>query len=203
MERKSIEQLIVNNEWNMFQKVQGINGRAPCQAEEQYQTFIIMRLSQFESWPIEVIQSYLQDLEDAKAAERNLVMEKYAWMMEDTDPEYFSQIRHLLPPVSEEKRELARKITAQYMCWEKEVDTLYPNVRKNGRPTTAGTSLEGDTSLETYLRCELMTYSAKTLQLLWKMIEAAPSQNLYMISMEKLANAYGYTSLEAAETALS
>ncbi|MDY6047602.1 MAG: DUF4125 family protein, partial [Anaerobutyricum sp.] len=131
MERKSIEQLIVNNEWNMFQKVQGINGRAPCQAEEQYQTFIIMRLSQFESWPIEVIQSYLQDLEDAKAAERNLVMEKYAWMMEDTDPEYFSQIRHLLPPVSEEKRELARKITAQYMCWEKEVDTLYPNVRKN------------------------------------------------------------------------
>ena len=203
MERKSIEQLIVNNEWNMFQKVQGINGRAPCQAEEQYQTFIIMRLSQFESWPIEVIQSYLQDLEDAKAAERNLVMEKYAWMMEDTDPEYFSQIRHLLPPVSEEKRELARKITAQYMCWEKEVDTLYPNVRKNGRPTTAGTSLEGDTSQETYLRCELMTYSAKTLQLLWKTIEAAPSQNLYMISMEKLANAYGYTSLEAAETALS
>lgn len=203
MERKSIEQLIVNNEWNMFQQVQGINGRAPCQAKEQYQTFIIMRLSQFESWPTQVIESYLQDLENAKSVERNLVMEKYAWMMEETDPEYFAQISHLLPPVSDVCRDLARKITAQYMCWEKEVEIHYPNVRRNGRPTTAGDSLEGDTSLETYLRCELMTYSEKTLRLLWEVIEAAPHKNLYMISMEKLSNAYGYDSLEAAETALS
>lgn len=203
MERKSIEQLIVNNEWNMFQKVQGMNGRAPCQAKEQYKTFIIMRLSQFESWPIEVIQSYLQDLENAKSVQRNLVMEKYAWMMEETDPDYFAQIRHLLPPVSDENRELARKITAQYLCWEKEVDLLYPNVRKHGRPTTTGSSLEGDTSFETYLRCELMTYSTGTLQSLWKTIESAPHQNLYMISMEKLAQAHGYASLKEAEAALS
>ena len=49
-------------------------------------------------------------------------MEKYAWMMEETDPEYFAQISHLLPPVSDVCRDLARKITAQYMCWEKEVE---------------------------------------------------------------------------------
>lgn len=202
MDRKNMEQLVVNNEWNMFQKVQGIDGRAPCQAEEQYQIFVIMRLSQFESWPLDVVESYLQDLEDAKAAERNLVMEKYARMMEETDPRYYAEIQRLLPEISEEARLLAEKITAQYMRWEREVNIQYPNVRKHGRQA-AGTSLEGDTSLENYLRSELLTYSSRTLRLFWNAIEADSSKNLYRISMEKLASAYGYASLEEAEKALS
>lgn len=202
IERKSLEQLIIKNEWEMFQQVHGIGGRAPCQEDEQYTTFVIMRLSQFESWPLEVVRSYLQDLEDAKSIERNLFMEKYAWMMEETDPDYFIQIRHLLPSVSDECKELAEKITTQYLFWEKEVNNLYPKIRKNGRPTTAAISLEGDTSLETYLRCELMTYSTKTLHLLWEEISRTPHQNLYMVSMEKLVSAYGYHSLREAEEAL-
>lgn len=200
MERTGLERLIVADEWEMFQQVKGIGGRAPCQDERE--TFVIMRLSQFESWPYDVIESYLNDLEEAKSCGRNLVMEKYAYMMEETDPEYFASAKKLLPAVSEEKRAMAQEITAQYMLWEKEVDILYPNVRRNGRAATT-VSPDGTASMENYLRSELMTYSEKTLGLLLACIKKEPHRNLYMLSMEKLAKAYGYASLEAAETALS
>ena len=113
MNREGIEELIIQNEWEMFQKVKGLEGRAPCQ--DQYRTFVIMRLSQFKSWPMEVVSSYLNDLETAKSAERNLIMEKYAHMMELTHPDYYASIQHLLPPVSEKAKELAEEITARYM----------------------------------------------------------------------------------------
>ncbi|MCD8018622.1 MAG: DUF4125 family protein [Clostridiales bacterium] len=200
MDRAAIEQWIVKNEWDMFQKVRGINGRAPCQDEQE--TFIIMRISQFESMPVDVITSYLNDLETAKSCGRNLVMEKYAYMMEKTDPEYFVSIKEVLPRVTSWTRTLAAQITAQYMIWEKEVGLRYPNVRKHGR-AASGMSLDGTTSMENYLCCELMTYSEMTLMLLLAHIKAEPERNLYLISMEKMARAYGYASLEEAEKVLS
>lgn len=200
MGHREVEKLIVEKEWEMFQKVKGLEGRAQCQDERE--TFVIMRLSQFESWPPEVVESYLGDLEKAEACGRNLVMEKYTYMMEETDPEYFASIRELLPQISEKVKAMAETITEQYLRWEKEVDILYPNVRKHGRPT-AGISADGTASLKNYLRCELMTCSEQTLRLLLAKITEEPHKNLYMKSMEKLVRAYGYESLEAAETALS
>ena len=63
MERKQMEKFVVEKEWEMFQQVKGIGGRASCQDDQE--TFVIMRLSQFESWPEEAVESYLQDLEEA------------------------------------------------------------------------------------------------------------------------------------------
>lgn len=199
MERRDIEKLIIQDEWEMFQQVHNIGGRASCQ--DQYTTFVIMRVSQFASWPEEAVFSYLTDLEDAKSAERNLVMEKYAHMMAVTDPAYYEQIRDILPPISDEVRLLADAVTAQYMLWEKEVGIKYPNVRKNGRAAT-DISAEGAASFENYLRCELMTYSARTLALLMRYINEHPEENLYLKSMEIMARCYGYKSLEEAEEAL-
>ena len=200
MDRRGIEKLIIQDEWEMFQMVHGIDGRASCQ--DQYTTFVIMRGSQFASWPEEVIFSYLTDLEDAKSAERNLVMEKYAHMMAVTDPAYYEQIRSVLPPISDEVRLLAQAITSQYMIWEKELEIRYPNVRKNGRAAN-DLSADGRASFENYLRCELMTYSARTLALLMKYINEHPDENLYLKSMELMARCYGYSSLDEAEQALA
>ena len=200
MNREGIEELIIQNEWEMFQKVKGLEGRAPCQ--DQYRTFIIMRLSQFKSWPMEVVSSYLNDLETAKSAERNLIMEKYARMMELTDPDYYASIQHLLPPVGEKAKELVEQITARYMLWEKEVSMKYPNVRKHGR-NASDISADGTVSMEEYLKCELITYSEKTLMLLYNQIVSEPDNNLYLLSMEKMARAFGYSSLQEAEEALS
>lgn len=200
MERRDIEKLIIENEWDMFQKVHNIGGRASCQ--DEYMTFVVMRASQFASWPEEAVFSYLTDLEDAKSAGRNLVMEKYAHMMAVTDPAYYDQIKGLLPPVSDEVKLLAEAVTRQYMVWEKEMEINYPNVRKHGRAATDVTA-DGAASFENYLRCELMTYSARTLALLMKHITENPEENMYLKSMQIMARCYGYASLEEAEAALS
>lgn len=199
MDRSVIERSIIETEWKMFQKVKGIDGRADCQ--DQYRTFVVNRLSQFESWPIEVVSSYLLDLEEAVRQERNLVMEKYAWMMEETDPVYFSNIRHLLPDVSDDVKILANTIVGFYMRWEREVASTYPNVRMHGRPAEE----IGDdkfNSISNYLKCEFYTYSYGTLDLLHKKIVKNPKNNLYWLSLTKLAQAYGYKDLDEAEAAL-
>ena len=185
MERRELERQIVEKEWLMFQQVQGVNGRAACQ--DDWTTFLIMRLSQFE-------ESYFEDIVQAEAQERNLIMEKYAYMMEETDPVYFLSIKELLPEISEEKQLMAEKITSIYMEWEKEADIKYPNIRRHGRPAE-GIGVDGTVSV----KCELYTYSAKTLALFILSIEKNPEYNRYLATMQKMVQAYGYSSLEEAE----
>ena len=79
-EKTEILEAIIQLEWNMFQKVRNTGGRAGCQ--DDWETFYIMRKSQFTSWKKELLLSYERDLLDGESAGRNLVMEKYAYMME-------------------------------------------------------------------------------------------------------------------------
>lgn len=58
-----------------------------------------MRSSQFAPWPEALIDSYAVDLARAEAAGHNLIAEKYAWMMENTDPQAFTALRGLLPVI--------------------------------------------------------------------------------------------------------
>ena len=73
---------IIDMEWQMFQKVENIGGRASCQ--DDFETFYIMRFSQYGSWTDEMVNYYLDFAEDALLRGRNLVSEKYARMMEET-----------------------------------------------------------------------------------------------------------------------
>ncbi|MBR5046631.1 MAG: DUF4125 family protein, partial [Eubacterium sp.] len=187
---------VVSLEWEMFQQVKGINGRASCQ--DNLETFVIMRTSQFESWDLDVVRSYLRDLIEAKQNERNLVMEKYAYMMEETDPQYFARIKHLLPAVSEKARQLAEQILDHYEAWVVEFAARYPNIRKNGR-SMDGAVIGGRASLLNYLKCELYTYSEDTLKKYLDSILNKKELNRYWLSMEKMAQAYGYRTLDEAE----
>jgi len=199
MGRTDNEYAIVEKEWNMFQNVNNIGGRADCQDDKK--TFIIMRLSQLQSWEDNVVESYLNDLIEAEKAERNLITEKYAFMMEETDPAYYAQIAHLLPQVSERTMGIIERIVDQFMKWEMEVDQLYPKVRAQGRPAES----IGDTgmvSVRNYLRSELKTYSEHTIIVYMAQILMYPQKNRYLISLEKMAKAYGYNSIEEAENAL-
>ncbi len=199
MDRNNVEKAVVSLEWEMFQKVKGINGRASCQ--DNLETFVIMRSSQFESWDLDVVKSYLRDLVEAIQQERNLVMEKYAYMMEETDPKYFARIKHLLPPVTDKAKALVDKIVCQYEDWVKEFAAKYPNIRKNGRAMDGGAIGERATLLN-YLKCELYTYSEHTLELYWNSILKNREFNRYWFSMEKMAQAYGYQTLDEAEADL-
>ena len=74
---------IVECEWKQFDKVQDVGGRATCQ--DDWETFQIMRTSQFRGWPEDLLQSYLMDLKDADIVGHNLFAEKYG----PHDGEYF------------------------------------------------------------------------------------------------------------------
>ena len=84
---------IVNREWEMFQKTQNMGGRAACQ--DQYDTFYANRYSQHSILQPDTLESYRNDLIAAGMIGRNLITEKYGYMMEFTDPDYYNANRFL------------------------------------------------------------------------------------------------------------
>ena len=80
----SLTDRIIEKEFSMFTTVNQGHDRADCQDDKE--TFTIMRKSQFSAYDILTLESYLQDLLAAEAGHRNLVTEKYAWMMAKTAP---------------------------------------------------------------------------------------------------------------------
>mgnify|MGYP003462291842 CR=1 FL=1 len=66
---------IIALEWEAFDKVENEGGRADCQ--DDYETFYIMRKSQYLAWTDELLESYYNDLVMAANKGWNLIMEKY------------------------------------------------------------------------------------------------------------------------------
>ena len=190
---------ITETEWEMFRNVTNIGGRASCQ--DQRETFEIMRKSQFLAWNETSLASYLEDLMQALAEGRNLPAEKYAWMMEKTDPEQFEKIRGMLPEISLKKRTLAEKISFLHLKWTEECRTKYPCLFRGARPVYTRYDSRGAISSETYWLGELLTFSEKTLE---RYLDYAMSihNNRGNLCEEILSNtmkAYGFSSLEDAE----
>ena len=138
--QKKKEHLIAR-EWELFQKVNNEGGRAACQ--DDHTTFVIMRSSQFALWPEELINSYSEDLDEAGAQGRNLLAEKYAWMMEKTHPEQFVLLREQLPRLSPEMLADIRAIVDKQLAWMRVYQQKYPLLARGNRALTS----EEDTAL--------------------------------------------------------
>ncbi len=196
---KTIEE-IIKSEWNMFQRVNNIGGRASCQ--DDWNTFHIMRFSQFSAWNDLMTKSYAKDMEDALKQGRNLIMEKYAYMMEYTDPQYYkSELEPHLPDIDSESMNMIKEITWYMIDCEKEIAAKYPKLSRSGRPIEAGDA-SGFTSVETYAEGELKTYSKETLRLYLDYVRAnrAAGKNAAMLVQEIMVKMYGYSSIEDAES---
>lgn len=190
---------IAQMEWELFQLVYNTGGRASCQDDPD--TFFKMRMSQWMVYSDEVLLSYQQDVRDAVAEGRNPIFEKYGFMMESTYPEEYEEIKGHLPDMSE-KKELAEQIIAVNLEWDAKMAAEYPNLRKRGRvATTAQDGIMAGSSMESYLRGELYTYSVRTLELIWKETKEAKEKGESLLQ-QTIANEtafYGYRSLEDAE----
>ena len=188
---------IIEKEWNMFQQVKNIGGRASCQ--DDYETFSIMRSAQFYAWNGETLRSYLEDLDFAETKGENLVTEKYAYMMRWTDPAGYQQIKDRLPAVSPEKEALITEILDLQIRQSMELEEKYPRLMSRGRGH--GTRGNGMTSIDVYTKGELLTYSEKTLHLYLNHIRdlASKGESLPEKIMEYTVNCYGYQSLSEAE----
>lgn len=194
---------IIQREWVQFGKVNNQGGRAGCQ--DDWQQFFIMRASQFLTWPEELILSYLKDLKEADAADKNLIFHKYAYMMEVTDPEGYQRICHVLPQIPYAWRVQMEEIVQIQVRWAEAFAAEYPNFAGRGRPIHAYEEREGWTSVETYQRGELYSYGRKTQELYCSFIKACKRENRNLAYEERahMANMYGYVSLEDAERSVT
>jgi len=188
-------------EWKNFDRVQNLGGRAACQDDPD--TFRIMRSSQLLAWNAAMRESYYADLAEAGAEGRNLLAEKYAYMMERTNPEEFANFRARLPACEPEKAALIDRISALHVAWQEALAEAYPCLAGRSRPIRKEEDGPCCTSFETYLQGELKTYSLKTLRLYLDYASAllAEGKNLNEMVLANTAAQYGYASTDAAEAA--
>lgn len=193
---------IVLTEWNAFDKVKNEGGRASCQ--DDWNTFSIMRKSQYMEWSDEMLQSYLNDFENAAEKGWNLITEKYGRMMESTTPDHYEKIKDSLPPLDEKKKAIIEEIVKIQVGFMEELSAAYPKVAGTARSIHTSDDTPYNTSYETYLRGELGTYSDETLALYGQFIVSLvkKNDNLAKRIMSNTAALYGYQSLDELEERL-
>lgn len=200
--RTIIADAIVEYEWAAFDKTQNAGGRANCQ--DDWQTFSIMRRSQYYSWPMELLQTVYADFVEADKNGRNVISEKYGYMMESTFPGEFEKIKSLLPPVDEDKKEIIENIVSIQVAMMEDFAEKYPHLAGNARSIHTSEDTPYLTSYETYLRGELKTYHPDSLSMYGRFVAilAANGENIAKKTMNMTAFLYGYESLEKAEERL-
>ncbi|MFO7557212.1 MAG: DUF4125 family protein [Desulfobacterales bacterium] len=159
---------------------------APCR--EDPAAFKKNRSAQFQTWSVETLASYRNDLETAAREERNLMTLKYARM------------ENLIPPLN--TNSVIGEIVRVNVLWQKEMAGKYPNLISRGRPIDAGNDSRV-TSFQTYLASELETYSDVTLASLFNDIQEFQERNENMMEKvyEHLVKGLGYRSIQEAEEA--
>jgi hypothetical protein len=184
MENEEIIAKILEEELSMFLAVPA-EEETTCR--QQPEAFRLHRKAQFIPWSIESLKSYYNDLLIAHDHGRNLMTEKYARM------------DNRIPRVN--YNPLIEKITSVQYEWQKQLFEKYPLFMKGARPLSQGDEAGGMTSFETYLRCELETYSDSTLTSLFKDVQEKREQgkNMSQETYEYLIEQFGYSSLEVYE----
>lgn len=186
MNKDELIRLIVEIEWDMFQRVKS-GVFAPCQLQPE--VFKRIRGSVYETWTEEALESCRRDFEEAQYVGRNLLTEKYA------------QMDDLLGPVRENA--LIDRIVAIETQWQDEIrrnyPTLYNRVCRSTNPFNDGRNFS------VYLRSELQTYSDRTIELYHQAVTRALSrcENLALQSLNILVKKGGYRNLHHAEEYLS
>ncbi len=200
LEAQNLAEEITKLEWDQFQLTENEGGRANCQGN--WPTFRIMRMSQFLAWPLDLQESYKQDLESANQIGRNLITEKYARMMESTATEIFERtIKPYIKPILEPRKSAQEQIILTQVEWASDFRNRYPNLGLAMRVLKTSEDTAENTSFETYLRGELSTYSDDTFAKYQRFVNNLRAKNLNLTQMiiTNTVRMYNYDSLESAE----
>lgn len=189
---------IIDMEWDMFDKVSNLGGRAKCQDDEW--TFYAMRYSQHSAANREFLIFYKFDLAVAAVTDRNLIMEKYAYMIEKTKPVKFQlELESYVTPVPEHIKSKAWEISEIITEMQVEFAERYPVFSSKGRPIKGNDML--NVSFEVYLQGELKTYSMRSLEILHEHIlsERRAGRNYIENIYNSLVKFYNYKDVEEYE----
>lgn len=183
--KQELIQEIIDRELNMFLNV---TAREPASCQENPEAFRFYRGVLFSVWSEAALESYRDDLIRADAKGINLLTLKYARM------------ENSIPLIN--KNPLIDQILEIEISWTKELAAQYPNLHSRGRAIDDND--EKGSSIKTYLRGELDTYSDNTLALYYQ------NQIQFLERKENLAEKVllatvvgaGYRSLREAEDRL-
>lgn len=201
-ERLEVAESVVEREWAQFTQVTNEGGPAACQ--DDLSTFHQMRLSQFLTWPTDLLRSYAADLDEAGSTGRNLLTEKYARMMASTEPDrYAREIAPQLPALDPSRVSEQERVVATQVAWAVDFCTRYPRLGRAMRTLRTTQDTFVDTSFETYLRGELGSYSDRTFEGYAHLVEetAALGGNLTEQTLRWTVLLVGYADLAEAEAA--
>ena len=111
----------------------------------------------------------------------------------------YARMDNLIP--CENLNPLIDTIASSLVLWQKEFINQYPGIMSGGRSLSGGQPGVDWPSFENYLRCELETYSEKTLEFLSEDIDSLKAKGRSMSDLIyiHLVKAKGYPSLEDAE----
>ena len=194
----SVQELL-DLEWRLFDAAPQA-GQRPARPEDREQ-FCIIRSAQLSIWPPELRESWRQDLLNAQAEGRNLINEKYIYMLERVNQKQCDKVNSDLPATNIEKLWLVDWICTAEIAWQETLVQKYPHLTQNGRAIHRSADTRENVSFETFLRGELMCCSVNTLRLYARQIEKAQKagRNLCETMLENTVRQLGYESLEAAE----
>ena len=130
-----------------------------------------------------------------------MITEKYARMMESTAPDEYAEFADKLPEKTEQTRKIVDEIAKIQVDWMEEFSKEYPKLANNARDITSDSDNLYNTSYETYLKGELLTYSEKLLKLYGQFVInlAKEGKNLAEMTIKNTALLSGYKSLDEAE----
>lgn len=197
--REELVEKIARLEFEAFDKVHNVGGRADCQND--WATFSIMRKSQYLTWSRPMLLQYYYDFHREYRSGHNLIEEKYGRMMESTAPEEYEKIKGYFPAITPEKKAIIEEIVKIQVGWMEDFAGQYPRLADNARSVRSTEDSLYNTSYETYLRGEISTYSDKMLELYGRYVaeHALAGQNLAYEIMTNSVHLYGYEDLDAAE----
>jgi hypothetical protein len=171
--RKELLDNIIKFELDMFEQVRTSE---PSLCKDRPETFRVMRGMSHSVLSNRTLQSYLRDLQKAKAEGRNLLTEKYARM------------DNRIPPLKSNR--LIDDIVKLESRWMRQLSQKYPRSFRSGSG-----------SFELYLSSELETYSDETLKLYFGDVSRAEKEgrNLAEERYTKLSQQIGYSSINDME----
>ncbi|BBO79473.1 hypothetical protein DSCO28_00390 [Desulfosarcina ovata subsp. sediminis] len=177
---------ILEIEWEMFQAVKSAS---PASCQNAPDSFRKIRGSIFETWPNEILESYLDDLKNAQNSGKNLLTEKYARM------------DNLIPLLN--ANPLINEIVNIETDWQKELKKKYPSIY--ALSCRGMDPVKNGSNFSVYLKCELETYSNRTIERYYSHVKKAfeNKKNIAVKAMDRLVKKAGYKDIEHAENYLT
>lgn len=197
-DREEIIKEILDIEWELFTNLNNNGGRASCQDNKQ--EFYITRSSQWESLSKEIVESYLNDLYRAEDMGRNLLFEKYVYMMEYTHNDEYQKLKMYLPKEDVMKNKIISMIENKVMKWEEELSKKYPKFFSKTRKLDEINS-NSIAPVRVYLIGEHKSYSYTTNLYYYDYISKL-EYNLVEEIFTKIVKKKGFSDLDEAENSI-